>query len=81
MGQNQTPAIGVNEESTSIPELQMSRWSDHGAQNTPKCTHETIRKVLGSYQRPTEMTYDFYLITKPIQLISRGIPRWLGKRH
>ena len=81
MGQNQTPAIGVNEESLSIPELQMSRRSGHGAKNAPKCTDETIRLVLGAYQRPTDMPYDFYLITKPIQLISRGIRRSLGKRH
>ena len=44
-----------------IPESQLSRWSDHGAQDSSKRTHETIRKVLDAYRWPQGMTYNFYL--------------------
>ena len=45
----------------AIPESQLSRWSDHGAQDTAKRTHEAIRRVLDAYRWPQGMTYDFYL--------------------
>ena len=44
-----------------IPESQLSRWSDHGAQESSKRTHEAIRRVLDAYRWPQGMTYDFYL--------------------
>ncbi len=44
-----------------IPESQLSRWSNHGAQDSSKRTHEAIRKVLDAYEWPQGMTYDFYL--------------------
>ena len=44
-----------------IPESQLSRWSNHGAQDSSKRTHEAIRRVLGAYRWPPGMTYDFYL--------------------
>ena len=44
-----------------IPESQLGRWSNHGAQDSSKRTHEAIRRVLGAYQWPHGMTYDFYL--------------------
>ena len=45
----------------TIPESQLSRWSDHGSQDTAKRTHEVIRKVLDAYRWPPGMTRDFYL--------------------
>ncbi len=45
----------------AIPESQLSRWSDHGAQDTAKRTHEAIRRVLNAHQWPPGMKYDFYL--------------------
>ena len=45
----------------SIPESQLSRWSDHGPQDASKGTHEAIRRVLDAYRWPPGMTYDFYL--------------------
>ena len=45
----------------AIPESQLSRWSDHGAQDASKRTHEAIRRVLDAYQWPPGMTYNFYL--------------------
>ena len=45
----------------AIPESQLSAWSDHGAQDPSKRTHETIRKVLDAYRWPQGMTYDFSL--------------------
>ena len=45
----------------AIPESQLSRWSDHGAQESSKRTHEAIRRALSVYQWPHGMTYDFYL--------------------
>ena len=45
----------------AIPESQLTRWSNHGAQDAPKRTHETIRRVLDGCQWPTGVTYDFYL--------------------
>ena len=44
-----------------IPESQLSRWSNHGAQESSKRTHEAIRRVLDAYRWPQGMTYDFYL--------------------
>ena len=45
----------------AIPESQLSRWSNHGAQETSKRTHEAIRKVLADHRWPSGMVYDFYL--------------------
>ena len=45
----------------TIPESQLSRWSNHGPQDASKRTHEAIRKALDAYQWPDGMTYDFYL--------------------
>ena len=45
----------------AIPESTLSKWSDHGAQDTAKRTHEAIRRVLDAYQWPSDMKYDFYL--------------------
>ena len=45
----------------AIPESQLSRWSDHGAQESSKRTHEAIRRVLNAHSWPHGMTYDFYL--------------------
>ncbi len=45
----------------AIPESQLSRWSDHGAQDTAKRTHEAIKRVLDAHRWPQGMTYDFYL--------------------
>ena len=44
-----------------IPESQLSRWSDHGAQDASKRTHEAIRRVLDAHVWPPGMTCDFYL--------------------
>lgn len=44
-----------------IPESQLSRWSDHGAQETAKGTHEAIRRVLAAHTWPNGMNYDVYL--------------------
>ena len=44
-----------------IPESQLSRWSDHGSQDSSKRTHEAIRRGLSAYQWPSGMSYDFYL--------------------
>ena len=44
-----------------IPESQLSRWSDHGPQESSKRTHEAIRQVLDAYWWPQGMTYEFYL--------------------
>ena len=45
----------------TIPESQLSRWSDHGAQASSKRTHEAIHRALNAYRWPHGMTYDFYL--------------------
>ena len=45
----------------SIPESQLSRWSDHGPQTAAKQTHEKIHAVLDAHNWPPEMKYDFYL--------------------
>ena len=45
----------------TIPESQLSRWSNHGSQTNSKKTHETIRRALESYSWPEEVTYDFFL--------------------
>ena len=45
----------------AIPESQLSRWADHGAQDTAKRTHEAIKRVLDAHQWPPGMSYDFYL--------------------
>ena len=45
----------------TIPESQLSRWSDHGAQESSKRTHEAIHRALNAYRWPHGMTYDFYL--------------------
>ena len=45
----------------AIPESQLSRWSDHGAQDPSIRTHETIRQVLDAYQWPPRMTRVFHL--------------------
>ena len=45
----------------TIPESQLSRWSDHGAQESSKRTHEAIRRALDAHLWPQGMTYDFYL--------------------
>ena len=44
-----------------IPESQLSRWSNHDAQQAPIQTHEAIRQVLDAHLWPEGMTYDFYL--------------------
>ena len=45
----------------AIPESQLSKWADHGAQETAKRTHEAIRRVLAAHTWPSGMTYDIYL--------------------
>ena len=45
----------------SIPESQLSKWSDHGPQDKSIRTHEIIRKVLEYYAWPDGMTHDVYL--------------------
>ena len=45
----------------SIPEQQLSIWSDHGSQEASKRTHEAIRTALNAHDWPQGMTYDFYL--------------------
>ena len=45
----------------AIPESQLSRWSDHGSQDSSKRTHETIRRKLSAYVWPPGMIYVFYL--------------------
>ncbi len=45
----------------AIPETQLSTWSDHGAQDLSKRTHEAIHRVLDAYRWPTGMTREFYL--------------------
>ena len=45
----------------SIPESQLSKWSDHGPQDASKRTHEAIRQVLAAHEWPQGMTYEFYL--------------------
>ena len=45
----------------TIPESQLSGWSEHGSQDASKRTHETIRRMLNTYRWPSGMTYDFYL--------------------
>ena len=44
-----------------IPESQLSRWSDHGAQDSSKRTHEAIRRVLDAHRWPSGISYEFYL--------------------
>ena len=44
-----------------IPESQLSRWSDHGAQDASIRTHQAIRRVLDAHHWPSGVTYDFYL--------------------
>ena len=44
-----------------IPESQLSRWSNHGAQDAAKRTHEQVRRVLDAYHWPAGVKYDFYL--------------------
>ena len=45
----------------SIPESQLSKWSDHGPQTAAKRTHERIHAVLNAHKWPPEMKYEFYL--------------------
>ena len=45
----------------TIPESQLSRWSDHGDQGPSKRTHEAVRRALDAYHWPQGTTYDFYL--------------------
>ena len=45
----------------TIPESQLSRWSDHGSQDSSKRTHESIRNVLDSHRWTQGVKYDFYL--------------------
>ena len=44
-----------------IPESQLSRWSDHGAQESSKRTHEAIHQVLDAYRWPVGMTLQLLL--------------------
>lgn len=44
-----------------IPESHLSRWSDHGAQDASKRTHEAIRTVLRTHRWSPGMTCDLYL--------------------
>ena len=44
-----------------ISEQQLVQWSNHGAQNNSKRTHESIRKALESCSWTKQMTYDFFL--------------------
>ncbi|MCY4491503.1 MAG: nucleotidyltransferase, partial [Thaumarchaeota archaeon] len=45
----------------TIPESQLSRWTNHGSQDNSKRTHESIRNALDCYQWPEQMTFDFSL--------------------
>ena len=45
----------------SIPESQLGRWSNHGAQDASIRTHEAIRRVIYAYRWPQDVTFDFYL--------------------
>ena len=45
----------------SIPESELSKWSDHGLQAAAIRTHEKIRNVLDNYTWPSGMTRDFGL--------------------
>ncbi|MXX53277.1 MAG: nucleotidyltransferase, partial [Dehalococcoidia bacterium] len=45
----------------TIPESQLSRWSDHGPQDTAKRTHTAIRRALEAYDWPAGVRYDVYL--------------------
>ena len=45
----------------TIPESQLSTWSNHGAQDSSKRTHEAVRRVLDAHEWPPGMTHDFYL--------------------
>ena len=45
----------------AIPESQLSRWSNHGSQDSSKQTHKTIRGALESYSWPEGVTYEFFL--------------------
>ena len=45
----------------TIPESQLSRWSNHGPQDASKGSHEAIRVALDAHPWPQGMTYDFYL--------------------
>lgn len=44
-----------------IPESQLGRWSNHGAQDASIRTHEAIRRVIYAYRWPQGVTFDFYL--------------------
>lgn len=44
-----------------IPESQLNTWSNPGAQDASKRTHETIRSALAAYSWPQSATYDIYL--------------------
>ena len=45
----------------SIPESQLSRWSDHGPQAAAIRTHQKIRNVLDNHNWPDGMTREFSL--------------------
>lgn len=45
----------------TIPESQLSRWSDHGSQDAAKGTHTAIRRALEAYRWPDAVRYDVYL--------------------
>ncbi len=44
-----------------IPESQLGRWSNHGAQDASIRTHEAIRRVIYAYRWPQGVKFDFYL--------------------
>lgn len=45
----------------SIPESQLSTWSNQGAQVGSQTTHKSIRRALATYTWPERMGYDVYL--------------------
>ena len=45
----------------SIPESQLSTWSNLGAQDASKSTHEAIRSALAAYNWPSGVRYGAYL--------------------
>ena len=45
----------------AIPEQQLRTWSNRGAQETARRTHERIRAALSTHSWPNGMRYDFYL--------------------
>ena len=45
----------------SIPESQLSTWSNLGAQDASRLTHGQIRSALESYSWPSDVTFESYL--------------------